>query len=66
MIQIKKIKQNDYLIMDAVLIILGEKGELSVTKLQYELLNCGVMIRQPLLKEVITELNKHNLVGKNK
>ena len=60
---VKKIKQNDYLIMDAILIILGRKGQLEINKLQYELLNCGIIIQQPLLNEAISELKKNKAVS---
>lgn len=50
----------DYVLMDAILIILSQKGQLNVSQLQYELLSCGLMVQQPLLKEAIAELAKHN------
>lgn len=59
---IKNQSDLDYVLMDAILIILSEKGSLSISKLQYELLSCGLMVQQPLLKEAIKELKKHNAI----
>lgn len=53
----------DYVLMDAILIILGEKGQLNVSKLQYELLNCGLMVQQPLLREALKELTEHKAIA---
>ncbi len=63
MIQIKKIKQKDYLIMDAILVILNNKPQLSIGKLQYEILKCGIHVGQPLLREAIKRLKEDKLIG---
>lgn len=62
MVIIKKIEQDEYLIMDAVLIILG-KGKLNTLELQYELLRCGIMVQQPLLEEVFKEMIKRKFIS---
>lgn len=59
---IKNTSDLDYVLMDAILIILAEKGQLTVSKIQYELLNCGMMVQQPLIKEAMKELAKANAI----
>lgn len=60
---IKNQSDLDYILMDAILIILAEKGQMDVSKLQYELLNCGLMVQQPLLREAIKELKVHKAIS---
>lgn len=60
---IKNKSDLDYVLMDAILIILGKKGRLNVNDLQYELLNCGLMVQQPLIRDALKELAEHEAIA---
>lgn len=44
-------------VKDAIIIIILAIGKMSIPRLQYELLKCGISTTQPALKELITEIN---------
>lgn len=59
---IKKTSDLDYVLMDALLIIIGQNPNMTVSFLQYELLKCGMMVQQPLLRAALEELKKHKAI----
>lgn len=62
MIQIKNKEDNEYMLVDAILIILSKDGLETISILQFELLKCGIMVQQPLLGETIKYLEGHKVI----
>ncbi len=62
MIRINDISDNDYIVIDAILVILNNITNLKIASLQYELLKCGLYIGQPTLREVIRKIHDEGLV----
>lgn len=61
---IKNLSDYDHVIYEVILIILKNQGHMDMAKLQWELLKCGVYIRQPKLKEALKEMYEKKLIGK--
>jgi len=59
---IKDMKQNHYLLVDAILIIINAGEGVDVDQLQYKLLNCGIMVQMPLLESTLEYLHKEGII----
>lgn len=59
---IKEISDAEYLLMDCLLIIIDKHSTADVSEIQYQLLKCGFMVQQPLIRKALNELKSKNLI----
>lgn len=64
--RIKNISDNDYILMDSILLILLNESNIDINKLQYHLLRCGIFCDQPLLRKALEKLSEDKLITKPK
>jgi len=61
---IQKLSDRDGFIYEAISLCLVNLGNLNLQRLQWQLFQCGVYIKKPLLEQAIKEMKEKGLVGK--
>jgi hypothetical protein len=61
---IQKLSDRESLIMEVVPVILLNMGHMDVNKLQWELLNRGIYIRKPLLRQAVSAMLEKGVLSK--
>jgi len=60
---IKQIEQDEYLIIDVILIILVSSNiSVDFRELHHEILRCGIFLQYPLLLKVLNYMKENNLL----
>lgn len=59
---LKKLSDRDSFIYEAILIILRNTGPIPDQRLQFLLLNCGVLVRKPLLEEALKKMKDEGIL----
>lgn len=61
---IQKLSDRESLIFEVVPVILINLGNMDINRLQWELLNRGIYIRKPLLKQAVSVMLEKGLLSK--
>lgn len=61
---IQKLSDRGGFILDVIRIILTQKGMMKTPQLQFELLQCGIYIPMPMLKQAISVMIENKILQK--
>lgn len=63
---LEKLSDRNNFIYEAIKLVLVNKGNLSAKQLQWELFQCGVYVKGPLLKQALSVMDEKGLLSKPK